>query len=105
MSTSAPQTPAEAALLRPLIPADALKTSLAAHAKAEECDKRYLAANRELRAACAAATAAAQERNRLRKRYQTLLSEACDASNAQVEADAAAWQAARAAQAAKGGDV
>lgn len=105
MSTGAPQTHAEADLLRPFIPAAALEKSKAAREKANGCNQRLLAANEAVHVASEAATAAVRERNRLRKRYETLLRESCAAFNAQVEADAAAWQAARAAQAAKGGDV
>ena len=103
MSTGAPQTHAESDLLRPFIPAAALEKSKAASAKADECNQRLLAANEAVHVASEAATAAVRERNRLRKRYETLLRESCTAFNDQVEADAAAWAAAREALAAKGG--
>ena len=96
--SAAPITQAEAALLRPYIPAAILKKAKLAQEQRARSDRILADAYEKMKAAEAAASAAVKEKNRCQKIHAARLKQSIAVWDAADAVNAAAWQAARAAK-------
>ena len=94
----APISQAEAALLRPFIPAAILEKAKAMQEKRAQTDRILVDAYEKMKAAEAAASAAVKEKNRCQKIHAVRLKQSIATWDAADAVNEDAWQAARAAK-------
>lgn len=99
--SAAPVTQEEAALLRPFIPAAILEKAKAMQEKRAQTDRILADAYEKKKAFAAAASAAVKEKNRWEKIHACRLKQSIAIWDAADAVNEDAWQAARAALAAK----
>ena len=96
--SAAPISQAEAALLRPFIPAAILEKAKAMQEKRAQTDRILADAYEKMKAAEAAASAAVNKKNRCQKIHAARLKHSIAIWDAADAVNEAAWQAARAAK-------